>query len=811
MISIFRARLTKSTSIAIVLVGSVLLAAQSASAQVNILTSKMDNARTGQNINETTLTTSNVNSNQFGKVFAFNVDGYVSAQPLYMSSLAINGGTHNVVFVATEHNSLYAIDADTGTQLWQVNFGPSVPSTAEGCPVVTGLNEVGILSTPVIDASTNTLYLTSKTYVSSVASYSLHALDVTTGLEKLGGPVTISGMAGGLTFPALQHKQRPGLLLSNGQIYLGFGSNGCDLNARGWMFVYDATSLQQLTVMTTQPDNSYGSSLWQGGVGPAGDSDGNVYVSTANGLFNYSLLDLGDSVLKLSLSNGSLNVLDYFTPFDQDVKAANDIDLGSGAITILPYQQGASRPNLLITSSKDAALYLLDMDNLGGYNMVDNSQIPDYVPNALGNEFFGSPVYWNNTVYLSAHLDYLRAFALNTDTSGNSTVSQIAQTSLKLTVNGLPVISANGNTNGIVWLVRAIKGVPLLSAYDATTLSLLYDSGMNSTRDSLGTFNTHFGTPIVANGKVYAGTQTQLVVYGLLPQLTANGGGGQIGMAGTTLPVPISVIATDAKSGNPLPGITVTFSDGGKKGTFSNPTATTDNNGQASTTYTLPTLAQTLTVTASATGFGNTTFIEQGVAGPVAALSVVSGGKQVGTVGTTLPLPLVFKAKDSLGNVVSGASIAFSDGAGGTLSPNPAITGSNGQASTTYTLPTVAKALTVSASVGSIIVRASEESTPGPATTMNIVQGNNQTAHPNNKLPKTLIVSVTDQYGNGISGLTVNFTDNGAGGIFSSINPVTSTTGRVTVTYTTPAQKGTVTITASYSTLAPAVFTETVN
>lgn len=781
------------------------------SAQVNILTNKMDNARTGQNISETVLTLSNVNSNQFGKLFAFNVDGYVAAQPLYMTGLSINGASHNVVYVATQHNSVYAIDSDTGAQLWQVNVGPSVPVSVEGCPNVTAMNEVGILSTPVIDASTNTLYLTAKTYVSGVASYSLHALDVTTGLEKPGAPITIAGSVGALTFPALQHKQRPGLLLSNGTLYLAFGSNGCDLSGRGWLFAYDAASLMQLAVITTQPDNSYGSSIWQGGVGPAADSAGNVYLSTANGLFNYGLFDLGDSVLKISLNAGSLDVLDYFTPFDQETKAANDIDMGSGGVTLLPYQTGGSRPNLLVTSGKDAALYLIDTDDMGGYNLVDNSQIPNYVTAALGNEFFGNPVYWNNRVFLLAHLDYLRSFSVDIDANGDSSLSPLAQTVAKLTNIGLPVVSANGNSNGIVWLVRNIKSTPVLSAYNATTLSFMYDSSLVSSRDSLGTMNPHFATPIVANGKVYAGTQTQLVAYGLLPQINATGGSGQTAPAGTTLPLPLTVVASDPYTGKLLSGVTVTFSDSGKKGTFSSPTAVTDGNGQAFTTYTLPALAQTLTITASASGYATASFSEQGTGGVVAALSIVSGGKQVGMVGTTLPLPLVFKAKDATGAVVTGASISFSDGFGGTFFPNPAVTGSNGQATTSYTLPTVAKALTVTASVGTVIVRASEQSTAGPATTMKTLQGNNQAAHINNRLAKALILSVTDQYGNGIAGLTVNFTDNGAGGTLSNSKPVTNASGQVSVAYTTPSHTGIITITASYSTLVPAVFTETVN
>jgi len=277
------------------------------------------------------------------------------------------------------------------------------------------------------------------------------------------------------------------------------------------------------------------------------------------------------------------------------------------------------------------------------------------------------------------------------------------------------------------------------------------------------------------------------------------------------LPLPLTAKARDPYTGNPIPGVTVTFSDGGKKGTFGTPVAVTDSNGLASTTYTLPTTAQTLTVTASSAGYASATFTEQVTLGAVATLAVVSGSKQVGTVGTTLPLPIIIKAKDSAGNAIPGTSISFTDGFGGTFSPNPAVTGSNGQASTTYTLPTAAKSLSVTASVGSVMVRVSEQSTAGPASSVNILQGNNQTAHVNNKLPKTLIVSVTDQYGNGLPGLTVAFSDGGAGGTLSNPNPVTSTTGQVTVTYTTPSQTGVVTITAAYSTLPSAVFTETVN
>jgi outer membrane protein assembly factor BamB len=729
-----------------------------------------------------------------------------------MSGLTINGGTHNVVFVATLNNSLYAFDADTGAQYWQVNFGTPTPPNAEGCNNVTGMNQVGIVSTPVIDPSSNTLYVTAKTFntTTHVATFYLHAIDVTSGLEKFAAPTAISATVGSQTFTGLPYLQRMGLLLLNGTIYIGFGSNGCDLNARGWLFAYSASTLQYEAAWVSQPDNSYGSSLWQGGVAPASDGS-NIYLSTANGYFSSSTFDYGDSVLKLSMSSGAFSVNDFFTPFDQATLAANDTDLGSGGITLLPYQTGSTTPNLMVTSGKDADIYLISTTGLGGYNPTGNTQIVQYLPGALGGEFFGNPLYWNNTVYFLAHQDYLRAYTLSVNGSGNSVLTASAQTTSKLTTTAFPVISANGTSNGIVWLVRNVAGSALLSAYDATRLFLLYDSGQVAGRDTLGTV-THLATPIVANGKVYVGTQTQLVNYGLFPEILVNCGNNQTGNAGSTLASPLCVVATDPYSGTPLAGVTVTFSDGGKGGTFGSPTATTDSSGKASTTYTLPTKPQTLTITATSPGYSVATFTEQDVVGPVATLGFVSGTKQIGTVGTTLPNPLMVKAKDAVGNVVPGVSVTFTDNSipTGSFSPNPAVTASNGVASTSYTLPTVAKNITVTASAGSITAKASEQSVPGPATKMTIVQGNNQTAHINTTLSKSLVVSVTDQYGNGISGLTVTFTDNNAGGTFSNPNAVTNNVGQASTNYTTPGQTGTVTINATYSTLSQ-VFTETVN
>ncbi len=787
-----------------------------ASAQVSVLTNKYDNSRDGQNASETLLSPANVNSNQFGKLFTFSVDGYVSAQPLYMYGLAINGVTHNVAFVATEHDSVFAIDADTGALLWQTSLlyptgATTVTMAVQGCGGVTGLNEVGILGTPVIDSTSGTLYVVAKTALSGTYYFYLHALDVTTGYEVSGSPTPISATLGTLNFTVKNQLQRPALLESNGNIYIGFGSNGCDLSARGWLFAYSASTLQQLAVMTMQPDNSYGSSLWQSGVGPAADSAGNIYVSTANGLFDFgdNVFDLGDSLLQLTLGSGGFTVADSFTPFDQSTLAADDMDLGSGAVTLLPTQTTGPYPNLLVTAGKRGDIYLIDTTSMGGYNTTSNSQIPQYLPGALAEYYHGSPLYWNNgtdsLLYFLSHGDYLRSFSL-----ANGSLTAFAQTPGKLTTYGLPEISANGNSNGIVWLVQNVSSVPLLSAYDATALFQLYNSGQASGgRDTLGTV-THFATPTIVNGKVYAGTQTQLVVYGLFPDIAVTAGNGQIGAAGTMLPIALTVTANNPYTGVVIPGVTVTFSDGGKGGVFSNPTATTGSNGVATTTYTLPKTPKTVTVTGSSTGYASAIFTETSVVGPVASLTEVSGSKQIGVVGTTLPNPIVVRAKDMEGNLVSGASISFMDGVGGTFNPNPGITGTNGETSTMYTLPTVAKALTVTAMNGSVSLKVTENSVPAAPALVNIIQGNNQTANPDNKLPKTLIVSVTDQYGNGISGLTVNFTDNGAGGSFSNSAPVTGTTGRVTVTYTTGSQAGTVTIDASYGSLSPAVFTETV-
>jgi hypothetical protein len=517
--------------------------------------------------------------------------------------------------------------------------------------------------------------------------------------------------------------------------------------------------------------------------------------------------------LQLTLGSGGFTVNDYFTPFDQATLSSDDMDLGGGGPTLLP-PQSVGPTNLIVTAGKRGDIYLVNESAMGGYNPTNNSNIIQYLPGALAIYYHGSPLYWNSAsngqmVYFLSHQDYLKAFSLN---NGLLSTTPLAQTTSKLTTYGLPSISANGTGNGIVWLVRTVSGVPLLSAYDANVLYLLYDTSMAAGgRDTLGTV-AHFATPTIANGKVYAGTFTQLVAYGLFPALVPTMGNGQTGADGTLLPTALQITATNPYTGAPIAGVNVTFSDGGVGGTFSSPTGTTNSSGQASTTYTLPTKPQTITITATSSGYGTGTFSESDIVGPVASIATISGAKQSGTVGTTLPAPIVVKAKDANGNLEVGALILFSDGGVGGLfsNPNPVATGTNGEASIAYTLPTAAKSITITASNGSVTDKITETSVAGPPALVNLIQGNNQSAHEHNKLPKNLIVSVTDQYGNGLAGLTVNFTDNGAGGTFSNANPVTGTTGQVSVTYTTPSVPGTVTIDASYGSLSPAVFTETV-
>jgi hypothetical protein len=784
--------------------------------QVSVLTGRNDNGRTSLNGSETFLNSANVNSASFGKLGAYSVDGYVVAQPLYMSNVSIGGSSHNVVFIATQHDSVYAFDADnlsSGVPLWQRSLADpssnitSVPIAEQGCAKVNGYTEMGIQGTPVIDPVTNTLYVDAKTkeIVGTTTNYvhKLHALDITNNGQDKISPATVTGSVqsshGSVTFDSAKACQRPGLLLTNGIVYVAFGSNGCD-TTHGWVFAYDAVSLAQVGIFNTSPNQTRGATVWQAGAGLAADQAGNVFFMTANGVFNANTggSDFGDSFLKLTRTGGVLNWSDYFTPYDQANMNANDLDLGSGGVMLLQDQ------NVLIGAGKTGTIYVVNPNNMGHFQANSNSQIIQWMQSQVG-EVDGTPAYWSNTVFFAPN----HAPAVSFSLSDTGLLSVQKQTQAIIPAGG-PVLSANGNTNGIMWLIRNFgSSARQLSAFDAVKMFEIYNTTQAGTRDTLGN-TAHFIVPTVANGKVYVGTQTQLVVYGLMPLVSAFSGGNQTGVAGSTLPVPLTIQATDPYTGAPLSGVQVTFSG---SGTFGTPTATTDTTGKATTTYTLPTkfTASTVTLTVSSPGYTSATFVETVTAGSPASISSISGGSQTGTVGTTLPSPIVYKVADQYGNAAPSASVTFTDSPNhGIFGSNPVTTDSSGKAAVTYTLPTKAGFNTVKPSIGSLVGSGtSEHAVAGSATSVAVVSGNNQTAKTNTLLPKQLMVKVTDKYGNPCSGITITYTDN-AGGTFSSNTAITNANGQAGVSYTTPSTTGTVTINATVTGLTPAIFTVTV-
>jgi hypothetical protein len=519
----------------------------SASAQVAVTTYHNDNARSGTNFNETILTPSNVNSTSFGKLFTYAVDGQIYAQPLYVPGVAIAGqGTHNVVFVATENDSVYAFDADsnTGTNaspLWRAAFAnpaqgiTAVPSSDVSCGDLTP--QIGITGTPVIDQSSGTLYAVTKTAVTSgttVRYYQqLHALDITSGAEKFGGPFTIEASVPGNCYPnhngrvvfsALHQNQRAGLVLHNGILVVVWSSH-CDNNPyTGWVMAFQASTGQKLANFNDAPDMGVVSyecrgGIWQGGAAPAVDTESNLYLATGNGYFdanNSGGLDYGDTVLKLTLTEPPFTVADYFTPYNQETLDDNDTDLGSGGVLLLPAQPGPN-PDLAVSVGKEGSIYLLNRDNLGKYNPSGDTQIVQELPNAIGG-IWGMPAYYNDSVYFGGEYDSLKAFTLSNGLFAAGPASQSPNT---YSYPGpTPSVSSDGKTNGIVWALDigawSSGGPGVLYAYDATNLaSELYNSAQNAARDQLGPA-IKFTVPTIVNGKVYVGTGNSLAVFGLL-------------------------------------------------------------------------------------------------------------------------------------------------------------------------------------------------------------------------------------------------------------------------------------------------------
>jgi hypothetical protein len=521
--------------------------AMSLQAQVNVTTYHNDNSRTGQNIQETALTPATVNSSQFGKLFAVTVDGSVYAQPLYLSNVNIGGGTHNVLYVATQHDSVFAMDADTGAVYWQKSLIPSGGSTVSssadlGCGDIT--KEVGITGTPVIDSTTGTLYVVATSKLKGSIYQYLHALDIGTGAEKFAGPVNIQASVAGsasdgngstVTFNARRENQRAALLLENGHVVISWSSH-CDTSPwHGWIMSYSASALSQEAVYNDSP-NGYAGGIWMSGSGPAADASGNIFVATGNGSWNST--DRSDSIVKLGAPSGStLPVLDYFTPYNQAALSNVDNDMSAGGLILLPTL--ANGTQLVTMIGKAGTLYLVNRNDMGGYcvnqSPACSDSDPDIVqeiPNVFSG-FWGTPAYWNGNLYWTGgNLDTgeaepLKAFSFNANNSGLISTSPTSSSAKAFNFAGPdPSISANGSSNGILWGLDNSRysstctggsNCQVLYAYDATNLAtMLYNSGQAANnRDVPGTA-VKFTTPTIANGKVYVGSAATIAVFGLL-------------------------------------------------------------------------------------------------------------------------------------------------------------------------------------------------------------------------------------------------------------------------------------------------------
>ena len=521
--------------------GAVLLLAASLSLTgvpvvfaADVLTYHNDIGRTGQNLNEPTLTPANVKSSTFGKLFTISVDGKVDAQPLYASNVTISGqGTHNLLIVATEHGSVYGVDADTGSQIWKVTTLQSGETTSDtrGCGQVTP--EIGVTATPVIDRTrgpNGSIYVIAMSKDGSGKYYHrLHALDLTTGAELFGGPTTVQATypgtgdnsSGGIvTFDPKQYKERPGLLLLNGLVYTAWGSH-CDAEPyTGWVMSYDAGTLAQTNVLNVVPNGGEGG-IWMAGAGIAADNSGSLYILDGNGDFDTTLNgsgfpangNFGNAFLKISTSGG-LAVADYFEMNNEAQENGSDTDLGSGGALVIPDQTDGSGNvwQLAVGAGKDGNLYLVNRSSMGKFTS-NNGNIYQELSGALPGGIWAMPAYFNGRIYYGPVGSPIFAFQFS---NAKLLTSAAAQTTNSYGYPGvIPSISANNTSNGIVWAVESASPA-VLHAFDAGTLQELYNSNQASgSRDHFGTGNK-FIAPTITNGKVYAATTSGVGVFGLL-------------------------------------------------------------------------------------------------------------------------------------------------------------------------------------------------------------------------------------------------------------------------------------------------------
>lgn len=485
-------------------------------AQTSIVTYHNDLSRTGQNLTETKLTPDTVRSAQFGMLFRVPVDGYVYAQPLYVPHLVIHGkGGRDAVFVATEHGSVYALDASTGAQLWKTSFLDaarnigSVPAELTNCGSITP--ELGITATPVIDSSAGTIFVVAMTLENGQNFvHRLHSLDIASGAERPGSPVEIQATYPGtdsrgnpLQFYPQLYKERAGLALWNGVVYTSWSSHCDSGDFHGWILGYDTHTLKQVAVFNSTP-GGIGGSFWASGAAPAFDTAGNMYVLSGNGDFSaaHGGSDYGDSFLKLSTSSGLL-LADFFAPFNANYLDDFDVDLGSSGALLLPDSAGTpEHPHLLVSAGKEGRIYLLDRDHLGGVQTGTDARAVQTSPNMIG-PLFGLPAYFNGALYFCAMNDSLKAFPVQ---DGALLPVPFTQTNIAFGFPGaVPSISANGAQNGIVWIVDNQGHLRAYAADDL--LHPLFDTALGS--------YVKFATPSVADGRVFVGTQDSLLAFGL--------------------------------------------------------------------------------------------------------------------------------------------------------------------------------------------------------------------------------------------------------------------------------------------------------
>jgi len=503
------------------------------SAGTDVTTYKNDVQRTGQNLTESVLTTSNVASSTFGLLRNLAVDGKVDAQPLYLSKLAVAGSNHNVVYVATENNSVYAFDSDTGATLWQVSLTGSGETTSDthSCSQVTP--QIGITSTPVIDRNAGahgTVFAVAMTKDASGNYHQrLHALDVTTGAEMTGSPKEITATYLATSFAPGQYEERAALLLVNGTIYTSWTSHCDDAPYGGWLLAYSESTLAQTGVLNVAPGasgsgySSQGPAIWMSGGGPAADAAGNVYVLTGNGRFETTMDangfpsggDYGNSFVKISSSGGVLAVSDYFALTNGVTESANDEDLGSGGILLLPDLTDANSMvhHLAVGAGKDGNLYVVSRDSLGKFSATANT-IWQELDGALPGGIWSTPAYFNGSVYYGTSGGTLRAFSV---TNAQLSSSAVSQTAMQFTYPGTaPVASANGTSNGIIWAYENTTPA-VLHAFDASNLAHeLYNSNQAANaRDQFGAGNKYIA-PTVADGKVFVASTNSVGVFGLL-------------------------------------------------------------------------------------------------------------------------------------------------------------------------------------------------------------------------------------------------------------------------------------------------------